>query len=186
MAPGPKRTAWRAVLFAQNALVRILDDELQQETGTPLQVYDVLIRIWLAPCHTLRMSELAQSAVLSRSWISRRVDRLEKSGLVERFSSGDDGRGICVRLTPAGEQAFTQLEASHARSIDRHFSGYITEEEALVIARALDRVTAAARQTLAGAAGEAPSDTTGTDRPAITGDHRGPAADRRVTRGAGG
>ena len=158
LAPGPERAAWRAVLFAENALVRILDDELQQECGTPLQVYDVLIRIWLAPCRTLRMSELAQSAVLSRSWITRRVDRLERSGLVERFSSGDDGRGVCVRLTPAGEQAFARLEASHARSINRHFSAYITEEEALVIARALDRVTVAAHQTLAGAAGEAQSD----------------------------
>ena len=159
MPPGPKRAAWRAVLFAQNALVRIFDDELQRDCATSLQVYDVLIRIWLAPSHTLRMSELAQSAVLSRSWITRRVDRLEKSGLVERFSSGDDGRGVCVRLTRAGEQAFARLEASHARSIERHFSAYVTEEEALVIARVLDRVTAAAHETLAGPAGAAPSDT---------------------------
>jgi DNA-binding MarR family transcriptional regulator len=153
LPPGPKRAAWRAVLFAENALVRIFDDELQEECGTPLQVYDVLIRIWLAPRHTLRMSELAQSAVLSRSWITRRVDRLERSGLVERFSSGDDGRGVCVRLTPEGEETFARLEASHARSIDRHFSAYITEEEAVVVARVLERVTAAAQQTLAGEAG---------------------------------
>ena len=157
MPPGSKRAAWRALLFAQNALVRIFDDELQQECGTPLQVYDVLIRIWLAPRHTLRMSELAQSAVLSRSWITRRVERLEQSGLVERFSSGDDGRGVCVRLTPAGEQAFARLEASHARSIERHFSAYLTEEEAVVIARVLERVTDAAQQSLAEPAGEAPA-----------------------------
>lgn len=153
MPLGPKRAAWRAVLFAENALVRIFDDELQRECGTPLQVYDVLIRIWLAPHHTLRMSELAESAVLSRSWITRRVDRLERSGLVERFSSGDDGRGVCVRLTPAGHQAFARLEASHARSIERHFSAYITDDEALVVARVLNRVTAAAHQAVA--AGEA-------------------------------
>jgi DNA-binding MarR family transcriptional regulator len=115
--PGSKRAAWRAVLFAQNTLVRIFDDELQRDCGTPLPVYDVLIRIWLAPRHTLRMSELAESAVLSRSWITRRVERLEQSGLVERFSADNDGRGICVRLTTAGEQAFARLEASHARSI---------------------------------------------------------------------
>ncbi|MDQ2810384.1 MAG: MarR family transcriptional regulator [Actinomycetota bacterium] len=157
MPPDSKRAAWRALLFAENALVRIFDDELQQECGTSLQVYDVLIRIWLAPCHTLRMSELAESAVLSRSWITRRVDRLEKSGLVERFSSGDDGRGVCVRLTPAGEQAFARLEASHAASIERHFSAYITEEEAVVVARLLERVTAAARHTLAAPAGNTAS-----------------------------
>ena len=130
MPPGSKRAAWRAVLFAQNAVVTILDDELQRDCDTPLLVYDVLIRIWLAPRHTLRMSELAESAVLSRSWITRRVERLEQSGLVGRFSADDDGRGICVRLTAAGEQAFARLEASHARSIERHFSSYITEEEA--------------------------------------------------------
>jgi DNA-binding MarR family transcriptional regulator len=153
MPLGPKRAAWRAVLFAQNALVRIFDDELQRECGTPLPVYDILIRIWLAPHQTLRMSELAESAVLSRSWITRRVERLERSGLVERFSSDDDGRGVCVRLTPAGREAFARLEASHARSIERHFSAYITEDEALVIARVLNRVTAAAHRTLP--AGEA-------------------------------
>jgi DNA-binding MarR family transcriptional regulator len=165
----PKRAAWRAVLFAQNALVRIFDDELQRECDTSLQVYDVLIRIWLASSHTLRMSELAESAVLSRSWVTRRVDRLEQSGLVERFSSGDDGRGVCVRLTPAGQEAFAWLDESHARSIERHFSSYITEDEALVIARVLNRVTAAAHQTLTGttrerAAGPSPSAETGHGR----------------------
>ncbi len=140
MPLGSKRAAWRAVLFASNALVRIFDDELQQECGTSLQVYDVLIRIWLAPEHTLRMSELAQSAVLSRSWITRRVERLEQSGLVERFSAGDDGRGVCVRLTSAGRETFARLDESHARSIERHFSSRITEDEALVITRVLNRI----------------------------------------------
>jgi DNA-binding MarR family transcriptional regulator len=166
---GPKRAAWRAVLFAQNALVRVLDEELQQECGTSLQVYDVLIRIWLAPEHTLRMSELAESALLSRSWITRRVDRLEQSGLVERLSADDDGRGICVRLTPAGEETFARLEASHARSIERHFSAYITEDEALVIARALDRVTAAVRPV----PGAAPVNRAGMAEAEVTGDAAG-------------
>jgi DNA-binding MarR family transcriptional regulator len=168
---GPKRAAWRAVLFAQNALVRILDEELQQECGTSLPVYDVLIRIWLAPEHTLRMSELAESALLSRSWITRRVDRLEQSGLVERLSADDDGRGVCVRLTPAGEETFAWLDASHARSIERHFSSFVSEDEALVIARALNRITAAARQA------QDPSPTTGklagTTDDGVTGDAAG-------------
>ncbi len=154
MPLGPKRAAWRAVLFTQNALVRILDDELQQECGTSLQVYDVLIRIWLAPEHTLRMSELAESALLSRSWITRRVERLEQSGLVERLSAGEDGRGVYVRLTSAGRETFARLEASHARSIDRHFSSYLTEDEARVIARVLNRITAAATEDQAGTAGD--------------------------------
>jgi DNA-binding MarR family transcriptional regulator len=166
---GPKRAAWRAVLFAQNALVRIFDDELQRDCGTSLQVYDVLIRIWLAPQHTLRMSELADSAVLSRSWITRRVERLEQSGLVERFSADEDGRGVCVRLTPGGRETFARLDASHARSIERHFSSFITEDEALVIARVLNRVTAAARQSLAGAT----EDPTGTTGDGISGDAAG-------------
>jgi len=166
---GPKRAAWRAVLFAQNTLVRIFDDELQRECGTSLQVYDVLIRIWLAPEHTLRMSELAESAVLSRSWITRRVERLEQSGLVERFSADEDGRGVCVRLTSAGRETFARLDASHARSIERHFSSCITEDEALVITRVLNRVTAAARQRLAGPT----EDLTGTTGDGISGDAAG-------------
>jgi DNA-binding MarR family transcriptional regulator len=168
---GPKRAAWRAVLFAQNALVRIFDDELQQECGTSLQVYDVLIRIWLAPEHTLRMSELAESALLSRSWITRRVERLEQSGLVERLSAGDDGRGVCVRLTSAGRETFARLDASHARSIERHFSSYLTEDEGVVITRVLNRIAAAAL--------EAPAPAPATGKLAGT-------ADDRVTRDAAG
>jgi DNA-binding MarR family transcriptional regulator len=170
---GPKRAAWRAVLFAQNALVRIFDDELQQECGTSLQVYDVLIRIWLAPEHTLRMSELAESALLSRSWITRRVERLEQSGLVERLSAGDDGRGVCVRLTSAGRETFARLDASHARSIERHFSSYLTEDEALVITRVLNRIAAAALEAPAPAPAPATGKLAGT-------------ADDRVTRDAAG
>ncbi|HEY0936540.1 MAG TPA: MarR family transcriptional regulator [Trebonia sp.] len=168
MPLGPKHAAWRALLFAQNALVRILDEELRQECGTPLPVYDVLIRIWLAPRHTLRMSELADSALLSRSWITRRVDRLERSGLVERLPADEDGRGVRVRLTPAGRETFDRLNASHARSIERHFSSYITEEEAAVITRVLNRVTAAARQNPATA-----EDLTGATGDRITGDAAG-------------
>lgn len=167
MPLGPKRAAWRAVLFAQNALVRIFDDELQQECGMSLQVYDVLIRIWLAPEHTLRMNELAESALLSRSWITRRVDRLEESGLVERLPVGDDGRGVCVRLTSAGMETFARLDASHAGSIERHFSSYVTEEEAQVITRVLNRITAAARQA------PATGDLAGTSDDRVTGDAAG-------------
>jgi DNA-binding MarR family transcriptional regulator len=148
MAPGTKRAAWRSVLFAHSALIRILDDELQRECGTPLQTYDVLIRIWLAPGQSMRMSELAESAILSRSWITRRVERLEADGLVERTPAGDDGRGVSVRLSDQGRETFARLERSHAKSIDEHFSRFMTADEARVLTDVLERVIDAANGVL--------------------------------------
>jgi DNA-binding MarR family transcriptional regulator len=144
MALGTKRAAWRSVLFAHSALIRIFEAELKHECGTPLQTYDVLIRIWLAPGQSMRMSELADSAILSRSWITRRVERLEADGLVERTPAGDDGRGVSVRLSDQGRETFGRLERSHAKSIDQHFSRFMTEDEARVLTDVLNRVTVAA------------------------------------------
>src|SRR5207302_8637115 len=94
--------AWRSLLRAHATLMRRLDTDLERETGLSLADYDVLAQ--LAAAHgELRMTELANRALISRSGMSRRVARLVDEGLLRRDRAGSDARGIVVALTDAGE-----------------------------------------------------------------------------------
>src|SRR6266508_6081750 len=93
--------AWRSLLRAHATLLRRLDTDLEQATGLALADYDVLAQ--LAEAHgELRITELADRALISRSGMSRRVARLANEGLVRRDKAGSDGRGVVVALTQAG------------------------------------------------------------------------------------
>ena len=126
-----------------------MDRELQRDYGVPLEWYDVLIKLWLAPGKRLRMSDLAEQALLSRSWLTRRVMQLEEGGLVLRYPAGpEDGRGVVAAMTDEGQRVFAELERSHARSIADHFSQFVTDEEAVIVARCLGRIAEAGRAAL--------------------------------------
>src|SRR2546421_5769575 len=93
--------AWRSLLRAHATLIRRLDTDLERETGLALADFDVLAQ--LAEAHgELRMTELADRALISRSGMTRRVARLADEGLVRRDKAGTDGRGVIVALTEEG------------------------------------------------------------------------------------
>src|SRR5437588_12440962 len=93
--------AWRSMLRAHATLMRRLDTDLERETGLALADFDVLAQ--LAEAHgELRMTELADRALISRSGMSRRVARLVEEGFVRRDRAGTDGRGAVVALPEAG------------------------------------------------------------------------------------
>ena len=102
--PGSPRLAWYQALRAYTVLLDIMDAELRAECGVPLAWYDVLIEISNAQGQVIRMSDLADKVLLSRSWLTRRVAQLEQAGLVERRSASRDGRGIVAALTPRGSR----------------------------------------------------------------------------------
>lgn len=135
-----KRGAWYQALEGHVVLVHLMDQDLRRDCDVPLMWYDVLIKVWLAPGHTVRMRDLAQQVLLSRSWLTRRVVQLEDAGLLQRRPADDDGRGVVATLTPRGAEVFVGLERSHAASVRTHFSDLITDEEADVIARAYRRI----------------------------------------------
>src|SRR6266702_3736893 len=93
--------AWRSLLRAHATLVRRLDTDLERETGLALADFDVLAQLAIAHGE-LRMTELADRALISRSGMSRRVARLVDEGLVRRDKAGTDGRGVVVALTESG------------------------------------------------------------------------------------
>src|SRR3954449_8963552 len=100
--------AWRGLLRVHTALVKALDAELTAEHDLPLSSYEVLITLESAPNHKRRMAELADSVLLSRSGMTRLVDRLEKEQLLARDTCTDDGRGCFGGLAPKGDELLAQ------------------------------------------------------------------------------
>src|SRR3954452_18132867 len=95
---------WRGFLRVHAAIAKQLDAELEAAHGLPLSSYEVLITLQAAPEHRLRMAELADRALLSRSGMTRLVDRLVRDGLIVRDTCCSDARGCFALLTPAGEE----------------------------------------------------------------------------------
>jgi len=137
--------AWRAFLNAHAAAIGSIERELAAERQLPLTSYDVLVALSEAPGNRLRMHELADAVVLSRSGLTRLVDRLEADGLLARARAGEDRRGAYAVLTDAGREALRRAWPVYARGISRHFSSLMNDDEVRAITAALGRVYAAQR-----------------------------------------
>ncbi len=114
-------TSWRAFLRAHALVTRSLEAELVAGQQLSLAAYDVLVQLVEAPGHRLRMTELAEAVLLSRSGVTRLVDRLEKAGLVSRTPVAGDGRGVAAELTEAGVNRLRTASRTHLTGVMRHF-----------------------------------------------------------------
>lgn len=141
--PDPRRLdAWRAFLRAHAVVTDTLDRELQAERDLPLAWYDVLLNLSEADDGRLRMRDLADRVMLSRSGLTRLVDRMATAGLVSRRPDPDDRRGTLACLTDAGMQTLRRAAPVHLRGVQEHFARHIGDDEALVLRQALERVSA--------------------------------------------
>jgi DNA-binding MarR family transcriptional regulator len=127
--------AWRGFLLTHHAMVASLDGELERLHGLPLTSYEVLLQIADSPTGTLRMSEIADRVLLSRSGLTRLVDRLERDGLVRRRTCPSDLRGQNAELTERGRKAFEEARATHLAGVRRHFLGRFEEDELETLGR---------------------------------------------------
>ena len=132
--------AWQALLRAHATLLRQLEHDLEEETGLALADFDVLAQLALAGGE-LRMTELADRALISRSGMTRRVARLVGVGLVRRANAGADARGVVVALTDAGMARLTETAPVHARGIAKLFVAKLNDQELAALESALDKVT---------------------------------------------
>jgi DNA-binding MarR family transcriptional regulator len=126
---GDELGAWRGMLRAHAELTRALDTELTATHGLPLSSYEVLLFVGDAPGGRMRMSELADSVLLSRSGLTRLVDRLERGGLIERVKCSDDARGYFAQITPAGRELFQQARRTHLAGVRRLFLDRFSRDE---------------------------------------------------------
>lgn len=138
----PRLTAWRTFLRAHASVVRDLERELQSEQHLALTDYDVLVQLAAAGDRRLRMSELADALLLSRSGATRLIDRLVTDGLVERVTCESDRRGQWASLTTAGHQRLRRASPTHLRGVAEHFLDRLPPDDLATMERMLDRVLA--------------------------------------------
>jgi DNA-binding MarR family transcriptional regulator len=133
-------SAWESFVFAHAATVGRIERDLAAEGQISLTWYDVLAALSEAADHRLRLHELAHEVVLSRSGLTRLLDRMESAGLIRREPSPHDRRGSFAVMTPAGEAALLKTWPSYARGIAKYFSAHLSEDEKHVLCAALRRV----------------------------------------------
>lgn len=141
LPPASGRLAtWATFLHAHARVTRALERELQTDAGMALADYDVLVQLAMTDAGRLRMSELADRLLLSRSGVTRLVDRLEKAGLVRRHACESDRRGSWAQLTDAGSARLEDALPRHLRGVDEHFLDRIPTDELDQLRRTLERV----------------------------------------------
>ena len=137
--------AWRALITANARVLEKIERALANAGLPPLGWYDVLLELSGAPGGRLRMHELARAVVLSRSGLTRLVDRLEGAGLLGREPDPTDRRGSYTAISEGGRTMLRRMWPVYAAGIAEHFGRHLTDEEARVIASALGRVAGASR-----------------------------------------
>ncbi|HYH92338.1 MAG TPA: MarR family winged helix-turn-helix transcriptional regulator [Candidatus Saccharimonadales bacterium] len=143
-AHDPRLEPWRAFLRAHARISRRLDEELRAEHDLSLAEYDALLAIAQAPDRRIRMRHLADAMILSKSGVTRLIDRLVADGLVERDTCLSDARGAEAVLTPAGLDRLRTASRTHLRGIDDHFLATLDAAELATIEVAMLRLADAA------------------------------------------
>jgi DNA-binding MarR family transcriptional regulator len=143
---GTRLVAWRAFLNAHAAVIERIERDLAVADRLPLGAYDVLVALVQAPDERLRMGDLAQAIVLNKSTLTRRVDRLERAGLLTRERHQGDKRGAYAVLTERGRAAVRAAWPIYARGIQAHFGRHLTDDTARALTQALTRITDEAHQ----------------------------------------
>jgi DNA-binding MarR family transcriptional regulator len=132
--------AWRGLLRAYGCLAKRLDAELEQAHRLPMTSYEVLHHLQEASGERMRMCELADQAQLSRSGLTRLVDRLEREQLLERCSCEHDARGSYACLTGAGRQRLEEARITHLAVVREHFFSHFSELELGALADMWERI----------------------------------------------
>ncbi len=136
--------AWAGFLRTHARLVRELDDELTRAHDLPLSSYDVLVQLASAPEGEMRMSQLADAVLLSRSGLSRLVARLVDQRLVERRECASDGRGAFATLTDEGRRRLEEARETHRAGVRERFLSRLSDAQLRQLGAAWKRILDAA------------------------------------------
>ena len=136
----PRLDTWRTFLHAHAQVRRQLERELQAEQSMGLGEYELLLVLAYSHERRLRMSELADTLALSRSGVTRLIDRLEAGSLVRRTSCDTDRRGAWAELTDAGYDRLRDASPTHLRGVAEHFLDRIPPSDLESLRRILDGV----------------------------------------------
>lgn len=130
---------WRAWLTTSRAVLSLVDNDLKSTCAISLGDFELLSRLAEAPQYRMRMSDLAEALVISRSRLTHQVDRLTRLGLVDREFCDDDRRGVHACVTPRGIQRLGEAIPVHAESLQRHFLERLNTRDTQALARVCAR-----------------------------------------------
>lgn len=131
---------WRAFLLAHARVVRRLDEELRAEHDLTIGEYDALVTIAQAPERRIRMRQLADEVILSKSGVTRLIDRLVDDGLVERSACLSDARGAEAVLTEEGLARLRSASRTHLRGIHEHFLAILDADDLRAVERTMSLI----------------------------------------------
>jgi DNA-binding MarR family transcriptional regulator len=132
--------AWRGMLRVHSDMTRVLDAELTHRHGLPLTSYEVLLFLADSPDGRMRMSELADSVLLSRSGVTRLVDRLERDGLLKREQCEEDARGYFAAITDRGRALFTEARRTHLAGVRERFLSRFSRDDLRTLGELWEKV----------------------------------------------
>ena len=132
--------AWRALVRAQSCLVKRIDAEMEAAHGLPLSSFEVLVLLDDAEGGKLRMHDIAAAVMLSRSGLTRLVDRLERDGLVGRCSCENDARGAYAVITEEGRKRLGEARVAHRAAVRQQFFAHYGEDELETLGSLLERL----------------------------------------------
>ncbi|GGD50588.1 MarR family winged helix-turn-helix transcriptional regulator [Paenibacillus nasutitermitis] len=133
-------SVWRAFMNSHASVIERIEKDLSEQRKIPLTTYDVLVALYQSPSKKLRMTDLANQVVLTRSGLTRVVERLEREGFVKRERTEEDRRGAFAVLTREGKKAFLATWPTYANGISNYFLSVLDEEERSIIKRGLSKV----------------------------------------------
>jgi len=131
---------WRAWLAASMLLREQLNKELHEQHGLTSADYEILVQLSEHPERRMRMRELADSTLVSRSRLSHQIDRMEKAGLVERQECSDDRRGYFAALTTHGMDAIVNAAPDHVQSVRNHMVDVLSDKELRALGNACRKI----------------------------------------------
>ncbi len=131
---------WRGFLFANAKVVRALDTDMIEQHDLSLTWFDLLSRIKQAPGQRLRMHQLEEASLFTRSGITGLADRLEKAGFVRRERSAEDRRGVYLAITQAGIDKIDEVWPDHQLSIQKHFGEHLDPEDVKALQATTEKI----------------------------------------------
>ncbi len=138
----PGLRAWRALMELHMELTTLFDTEFREQCGIDLSIYDTLLHVYESGPEGIRMTDLSERLVVSKSGLTTIIDRLEARGLLRRVPDPDDRRAIRIAITDEGYAVLRSAAKVHMASVDHNFSSHITDDEAQMIIDIVDRIRA--------------------------------------------
>ena len=135
-----QQAAWGGFLSAYDRLSRLIEEDLQAHSHLTHVEFEVLLRLSWSEAKRMRIQDLAAESILTRSGVSRVVERLEKAGLVLREEAPEDRRGAYAVLTEAGTERFRIAAQKHSECVQASFLSKFTEEELKTMAEFWERL----------------------------------------------